>query len=134
MLTTLIEPAELAAHLTDADWAVVDCRFDLADTSWGERAYGAGHIPGALYAHLDRDLSGAHGPRTRAPSAARGRGARRDVRARSASMRQVQVVAYDQGPGAYAARLWWLLRWLGHPSRRGARTAASPPGSAPGCR
>ena len=44
MLTTLVEPAELAAHLIDADWAVVDCRFDLADTGWGERAYGAGHI------------------------------------------------------------------------------------------
>lgn len=115
MLTTLIEPAELAAHLTDADWAVVDCRFDLADTSWGERAYGSGHIPGALYAHLDRDLSGPHGPR-------RGRHPLPEVEALAALFGRlgigagVQVVAYDQGPGAFAARLWWLLRWLGHPA------------------
>ena len=72
MLTTLIEPAELAAHLTDADWAVVDCRFDLARPAAGASApTRAGHIPGALYAHLDRDLSGPHGPRQRAASAAR---------------------------------------------------------------
>ena len=104
MLTTLIEPAELAAHLTDADWAVVDCRFDLADTSWGERAYGAGHIPGALYAHLDRDLSGPHGPRTRAASAARARGARRDCSGGSASMHRCR---------------WWPTTRDRAPSRRG---------------
>jgi len=59
MLTTLIEPPELAAHLGESDWAIVDCRFDLADPGWGERAFRASHIPGARYAHLDRDLSGA---------------------------------------------------------------------------
>ncbi|MBV8496211.1 MAG: sulfurtransferase, partial [Gammaproteobacteria bacterium] len=58
MLTTLIEPAELAAHLADPDWAIVDCRFDLARPEWGAQAFAAGHIPGAMYAHLDHDLSG----------------------------------------------------------------------------
>ena len=56
--TTLIEPAELLAHLSDPGWAVVDCRFDLADPDAGARLYAASHIPGARYAHLDQDLSG----------------------------------------------------------------------------
>jgi len=61
MPTTLIEPAAVAAHLADPDWAIVDCRFELALPEWGALAWAAGHIPNALYAHLDRDLSG---PRT----------------------------------------------------------------------
>jgi thiosulfate/3-mercaptopyruvate sulfurtransferase len=114
MLTTLIEPAELAAHLGAPDWAIIDCRFDLADPSWGEHVYRAGHIPGALYAHLDHDLSGAR-------SARNGRHPLPEAAALSALFSRlgideaVQVVAYDQGAGAFAARLWWLLRWLGHP-------------------
>src|SRR5947209_5153021 len=60
MYTTLIEPAELAAPLTHAtmEWAIVDCRFDLARSEWGQAAYATGHVPDALYAHLDHDLSG----------------------------------------------------------------------------
>ena len=113
MFKTLIEPAELHAHLADADWAILDCRFDLARPAWGEAAWTAGHIPGALYAHLDRDLSGAHtGSTGRHPlpavSALAGTFARFGIDA------SVQVVAYDQSSGVYAARLWWLLRWLGH--------------------
>src|SRR5689334_21325617 len=110
MLTTLIEPAELAAHLGAPDWAIIDCRFDLADPSWGERGYRAGHIPRARYAHLDRDLSG---PR----SARNGRHPLPEAAALGALFSRlgideaVQVVAYDQGAGAFAARLWWLLRW-----------------------
>jgi thiosulfate/3-mercaptopyruvate sulfurtransferase len=113
MPTTLIEPAALAAHLADPDWAIVDCRFDLARPEWGALAWAAGHIPNALYAHLDRDLSG---PR----SALTGRHPLPEIAALSATFgrwgidKEVQVVAYDQGAGAYAARLWWLLRWLGH--------------------
>src|SRR2546430_3455104 len=61
MPTTLIEPAALSAHLADPDWAIVDCRFELARPAWGALAWAAGHIPNALYGHLDRDLSG---PRT----------------------------------------------------------------------
>ena len=123
MYTTLIEPEELAAPLARnatatsgwavADWVILDCRFDLARPDWGAAAYAAGHIPHALYAHLDRDLSGVISAQTgRHPLptpeqlvATLGRWGIDD---------KVQVVAYDQGNGAYAARLWWLLRWLGH--------------------
>ncbi len=113
MYTTLIGAAELAPHLENADWVSIDCRFELARPDWGEQAFAAGHIPGALYAHLDRDLSG---PRT--PDSGRhplpDPGALADAFGRFGIDAAVQVVAYDQGPGAYAARLWWLLRWLGH--------------------
>jgi thiosulfate/3-mercaptopyruvate sulfurtransferase len=113
MPTTLIEPAALAAHLADPDWAIVDCRFDLACPEWGALAWAAAHIPNALYAHLDRDLSGAH-------TALTGRHPLPAIAALTTTFgrwgidKEVQVVAYDQGAGAYAARLWWLLRWLGH--------------------
>lgn len=113
MYTTLIEPQELAAHLADPQWAVVDCRFDLARPAWGAAAYAAGHIPHALYAHLEHDLSGAHTPDTgRHPLPAVA-----DLGAAFSRLgidAEVQVIAYDQGNGAIAARLWWLLRWLGH--------------------
>jgi thiosulfate/3-mercaptopyruvate sulfurtransferase len=113
MPTTLIDPPELARHLADPQWAIIDCRFDLARPDWGARAFAAGHIPGALYAHLDEDLSG---PRTAssgrhplpAPAALAATFGRLGIDA------TVQVIAYDQGAGAWAARLWWLLRWLGH--------------------
>ncbi|HEV2287176.1 MAG TPA: rhodanese-like domain-containing protein, partial [Steroidobacteraceae bacterium] len=113
MAATLIDAAGLARHLGDGDWLCIDCRFDLARPEWGAQAFAAAHIPGALYAHLDRDLSG---PRT----AASGRHPLPDPAALAATFSRfgidarVQVVACDQGPGAYAARLWWLLRWLGH--------------------
>ena len=118
MYTTLIEPAELAAPLSrsaaaDADWTILDCRFDLARPDWGAGAYATGHVPNALYAHLDRDLSGPVTPvsgRHPLPSVERlaetfGGWGIDDT---------VQVVVYDQGNGAFAARLWWLLRWAGH--------------------
>jgi thiosulfate/3-mercaptopyruvate sulfurtransferase len=113
MAATLITVPELAAHLEDRDWLAIDCRFELARPDWGEQAFAAGHIPHALYAHLDRDLSG---PRT----ATSGRHPLPATAALVATFSRfgidaaVQVVAYDQGPGAYAARLWWLLRSLGH--------------------
>lgn len=114
MATNLIEAAELTQYLADPDWAIIDCRFDLARPDWGEQAFAAGHIPNALYAHLDRDLSA---PRT----ALTGRHPLPEVGALEATLGRwgiddtVQVVAYDQGGAVgYAARLWWLLRWLGH--------------------
>jgi thiosulfate/3-mercaptopyruvate sulfurtransferase len=113
MPSTLIEPQELAARLDDPEWAIIDCRFDLARPEWGAQAYAAGHIPHALYAHLDRDLSA---PRT----ARSGRHPLPALEVLAATFTRfgidegVQVIAYDQGPGAFAARLWWLLRWLGH--------------------
>jgi len=114
MYTTLIAADELAAHLDDPDWAIVDCRFNLQDTGQGRRAYQAGHIPGAVYAHLDEDLSGPVVPgRT-------GRHPLPEPEVFAARLGRwgigntTQVVAYDDAGGAYAARLWWMLRWLGH--------------------
>ena len=113
MPTTLIEPAELARHLGDPDWAIVDCRFDLARPGWGAQAFAASHIPHALYAHLDEHLSA---PRT----AGSGRHPLPQIEGLAATFgrwgidERVAVIAYDQGSGAFAARLWWLLRWLGH--------------------
>ena len=113
MYTTLIGVAELAPHLDEPDWVSIDCRFELSRPDWGEQAWAAGHIPQALYAHLDRDLSGprtAHSGRHPLPDP----GVLADTFGHFGVDGAVQVVAYDQGPGVYAARLWWLLRWLGH--------------------
>ncbi len=116
--TTLIEPEELAApRALDAsgasEWAVLDCRFDLVRPEWGASAYAAGHIPGALYAHLDRDLSGPVSAQTgRHPLPTPEQLA--ETFSRWGIDASVQVVTYDQGNGAHAARLWWLLRWAGH--------------------
>src|ERR1700758_2095973 len=118
MFTTLIEPEELAAPLSrdasaNGSWAVLDCRFDLGRPEWGPSAYAAGHVPGAIYAHLDRDLSGPVTPtsgRHPLPTLERLAG----TLGRWGIDDSVQVVAYDQGNGAHAARLWWLLRWVGH--------------------
>jgi thiosulfate/3-mercaptopyruvate sulfurtransferase len=113
MPTTLIEPQALREHLDDPRWVIIDCRFDLARPEWGARAFAAGHIPGALYADLDRDLSG---PRTMLS----GRHPLPEPALLAATLSRfgidatVQVVGYDQGTGSFAARLWWLLRWLGH--------------------
>jgi thiosulfate/3-mercaptopyruvate sulfurtransferase len=112
-LTTLISTAVLAARLDDPAFAIVDCRFRLDDVAWGERDYTAAHIPGAVYAHLDRDLSG---PKT----GTNGRHPLPDADALKATLGRlgiasgVQVVAYDQDNGMYASRLWWLLRSMGH--------------------
>jgi thiosulfate/3-mercaptopyruvate sulfurtransferase len=127
MYSTLIGPEELAAPLSrttgpvpgaapdsSGPWAVIDCRFDLARPDWGASAYAAGHVPGAVYAHLDHDLSGPVTPTSgRHPLPALERLA--ETLGRWGIDDTVQVVAYDQGSGAYAARLWWLLRWAGHP-------------------
>lgn len=113
MAATLIGTAELAVHIGDRDWVSIDCRFELTRPEWGEQAFGAGHIPHALYAHLDRDLSGPRTPGSGRHPLPEAR-ALADTFGRFGIDAQVQVVAYDQGPGTYAARLWWLLRWLGH--------------------
>ena len=118
----LISAADLQALIasaTDAASAplIVDVRFDLTDTDAGQRAYDAGHLPGAFYLHLDRDLSGA---KQDAFGTFRGRHPlpERDVfaaRLRALGMTPGrQVVAYDAADGMYGARLWWMLRWLGH--------------------
>ena len=111
--TTLVTTFELASHLDRRDWVVVDCRFDLADPAAGERAYRESHIPGAVYASLDRDLSGAKtGTNGRHPLPDHARLA--GTFGNWGITTGIQVVACDQDSGMYASRLWWLLRYLGH--------------------
>lgn len=110
---TLIDGATLQQHLDDPAWCVVDLRHQLSDTAYGERAYAASHIPGAVFLHLDRDLSG---PMT----GSNGRHPLPDPAKLVARLSAVgigndtQVVVYDDAAGMIAGRLWWLLRWLGH--------------------
>jgi thiosulfate/3-mercaptopyruvate sulfurtransferase len=113
MSSTLVSAEELARHVGDPDWRVFDCRHDLRDTAYGEKAYAREHVPGALFMHLDRDLSGATNGRN-------GRHPLPDPEVFAARMAgcgvgpDTQVVAYDNEGNAFAARLWWLLRWIGH--------------------
>ena len=109
--STLVSTAELAANL--AKWRVFDCRHDLANPDLGESQYKAGHIPGALFAHLDRDLSGRK-------TGANGRHPLPNPQDFEKWLEHTgltpsdQAVCYDAGPGSMAARLWWMLRWIGH--------------------
>lgn len=113
MFKTLIDPSALARHLADDRWVIVDCRFDLADPPKGERLYRESHIPGARYAHLDRDLSGDKtGTNGRHPLPTADQMRERFSALGIAS--GTQVVAYDADSGMYAARLWWMLRFMGH--------------------
>ena len=111
--TTLVDGATLQQHLDDPEWCVVDLRHQLADTGYGERAYAASHIRGAIFLHLDRDLSGpmtGTNGRHPLPDAER-------LKARLGAVgigNDTQVVVYDDAQGMIAGRLWWLLRWLGH--------------------
>jgi len=112
--TTLISATQLRALLDVGEAPIlIDARFDLADTTAGERAWGEGHLPGAFYLHLDRDLSGTK----------TGRNGRHPLPERSAFAQTLgrigvtperQVVALDAQGGMYAARAWWMLLWMGH--------------------
>jgi thiosulfate/3-mercaptopyruvate sulfurtransferase len=113
MWTTLLSARELASALGESRIALIDCRFDLTDPAAGRRQYDEGHLPDAHYAHLDDDLSS---PITRQtgrhplPNAS--------LLAEKFGLwgidNNTQVVAYDASGGGFAARLWWLARWLGH--------------------
>jgi thiosulfate/3-mercaptopyruvate sulfurtransferase len=111
--TTLISAAELAERLSDPEWLVADCRFDLADPGAGESAWRAGHIPGSIHVDLERHLSVTVTPHT-------GRHPLPEPAAFAATVSRLgignhmQVVCYDAGNGAYASRLWWMLRYVGH--------------------
>ena len=110
---TLISASQLAASLDDPGIRIVDCRFDLADEHAGLRAYQEAHISHAVYAHLHEDLAGpvtAHTGRHPLPTPDKFAGTLGNWGIDNNS----QVVVYDGGPGAMAARLWWMLRWLGH--------------------
>jgi thiosulfate/3-mercaptopyruvate sulfurtransferase len=110
--TTLIDTGSLASMLEHADLALFDCRFELGKPQWGESEYQQAHIPGAQYLHLDRDLSSPITPESgRHPLPDPQRFARRIAELGAGP--ESQIVAYDQGNGAHAARLWWLARWIG---------------------
>jgi thiosulfate/3-mercaptopyruvate sulfurtransferase len=111
--TTLVQVETLAIALGRPDLAIVDCRFTLVNPMAGESAYLTAHIPGAVYAHLDRDLSDMH-------KTGVGRHPWPDASTFTARLGewgitpQHQIVAYDDGDGAHAARFWFLMRMLGH--------------------
>ena len=111
MSSVLVSTAELEDNLVH--WRVFDCRHDLMKPELGEEQYRKGHIPGALFASLDRDLSGKK-------TGKNGRHPLPDPQDFEKWLETTgltpddQVVCYDGGPGAMAARLWWMLRWIGH--------------------
>lgn len=114
LYTTLVSTTVLADHLDDSGWVVVDCRFALDNTERGRADYLRSHIPGAVYAHLDHDLSGS------VVAGLTGRHPLPTVEQFARTLGAwgigpgVQVVAYDDSNGSYAARLWWMARWMGH--------------------
>jgi thiosulfate/3-mercaptopyruvate sulfurtransferase len=114
LFNTLITTAELSEALGRPELVLCDVRHDLVQQdAWGEAEYAKAHVPGAQFVHVDRELSGAKtGSNGRhplpTPEAAAALFSRMGIDATK------QVVAYDQGNGMYAARLWWMLRWLGH--------------------
>ncbi|MBV8625308.1 MAG: sulfurtransferase [Herbaspirillum sp.] len=114
---TLISAAELKARAQYPKLVIVDCRHDLVNPDAGRDAYAAGHLPSARFAHLDELLSG---PKTDAAGRFHGRHPLPDRQQFVQAMRALgisndtQVVAYDGHGGMFAARLWWLLRWVGH--------------------
>lgn len=113
MFTTLLDAATLATHLHDPRWVVLDTRFDLTAPTKGETLYREGHIPGARYVSLDAHLSGQKtGTNGRHPLPPPEVAAERFGALGIA--RGMQVVLYDADMGMYAARGWWMLRWLGH--------------------
>ena len=111
--STLVSTDVLASHISDPSWVVIDCRFSLTDPAAGSMLYAGRHIPGAHYAHLDRHLSA---PIT--DTAGRHPLPNPELLCQRLGewgiTPQSQVVVYDDAGGAIAARLWWLLRWLGH--------------------
>jgi thiosulfate/3-mercaptopyruvate sulfurtransferase len=111
---TLVDVDTLAEHLEDPRWRLLDCRFTLADPAAGALEHARGTIPGALHAHLDHDLSGPviAGTTGRHPLPSREGFAA--TLGRWGVGADAQVVAFDDMGGAFAARLWWMLRWLGH--------------------
>ncbi|HYD80636.1 MAG TPA: sulfurtransferase [Paucimonas sp.] len=115
--TTLISADQLAQHIADPNWIVLDCRHDLMNHAAGRAAYEAGHLPGAQFAAVETDLSDKRpGPN----GEFRGRHPLPEREAFVETLRRwgvnhsSQVIAYDAHGGMYAARLWWMLRWIGH--------------------
>ncbi|OAI95031.1 sulfurtransferase [Pseudomonas putida] len=112
-LAQLIAPRQLAERLGEPKLVILDCRFALEDVDYGQRSYAEGHIAGAHFADLERDLSGpvVKGVTGRHPLPQPGRLIERFQQWGISN--DSDVVLYDDGPGAFAARAWWLLAWLG---------------------
>ncbi|MBC3861090.1 sulfurtransferase [Undibacterium jejuense] len=115
--STLISAQDLFTHISDERWVILDCRHDLMDTNAGSQAYAAGHIPQAQFVHLDQSLSA---PKVSVDGVFRGRHPLPDKQQFIQTLRRLgisndtQVIAYDAHGGMFAARLWWMLRWVGH--------------------
>lgn len=113
--STLVSSAQLAQHINDPNWVIFDCRFTLSDPDSGHRAYLAGHIPSARYANLNNDFSAEVTPLS-------GRHPLPDPQLLASKLSRwgvngsKQIVVYDDSFGSMASRMWWVLRWLGHPS------------------
>lgn len=120
MFRPLLSANDLAALLRARDLdpgrplVIADCRFALSDPGQGIREYAAGHLPGAVYVHLDEDLSSPVVPGVTGRHPLPSPSALSATLGRLGISPDTTVVAYDGGPGAFAARLWWLLRWVGH--------------------
>src|ERR1700719_3908272 len=110
---TIVDAQTLAAHNDDPNWVVIDCRHLLSDFEAGRRLYAQGHIPGAFFAEVERDLAGVR-------TGANGRHPLPDSSVFAAFLRDRgvsddnQIVAYDAGGDMFAARLWLLAKWIGH--------------------
>lgn len=110
----IITPAVVAAHIDDPSWVVLDCRFTLSAPEEGAKAYAKGHVPGARYADLERDLSAPRDDRSGHHPLPKPAAFAERLRAWGVGP-GTQVVAYDEGNSVYASRLWWLMRgWWGH--------------------
>lgn len=113
MFTTLISTDELSAHLDAPSWRVVDTRYDLSNDTVGYEQYLTGHVASAVYASLSHDLSGER-------TGINGRHPLPTPEAMSQTFGRLgiepgtQVVCYDADSGMFAARLWWMLRYMGH--------------------
>lgn len=113
MYTTILSPSELSKHLSDPDFIIIDCRFELLKPEWGFLDYRRAHIPGSVYADLNTDLSSPITSESgRHPLPDSDRFCQTMSRLGIDSSKQVVVI--DTVAGAFAARLWWLLRTYGH--------------------
>ena len=111
--TTVVDADTLRPNVGNPAWRIIDCRHDLLRPDAGRQAYADGHIAGAMFAHLDRDLSGPktpHSGRHPLPDPSK----LVECFQRWGIDRDSQIVAYDASGGQVAGRLWWLARWLGH--------------------
>ena len=111
---TLVTASQLQNEIANADWAIVDCRFSLGNPERGRRDYLSSHIAGAVYAHLDDDLSGIVIPWKTGRHPLPLMKSFTETLSNWGISSDVQVVAYDDAGGAIAARLWWMLNWVGH--------------------